>query len=309
MPLEECLTESSIEEDIEQLSDSSISIQEDREQVNGLVAALVSKYFLLYLDINHLSDDIRYQIGQRLMYHFYGINYAAQCVADMRTTAAIVKEIIFNERFDGKGNFVGVDAGVGTGVLSVAMIIAAQRKKMPIEVIYGFDNIESNIQTSRKLLSQLFPKTNIEIEECDISEPGLIEDVEMMAPITYLVSETFNSDTPYLTDHAENRFDSEVEFPDSKNLPDHDNDHRKSDPFEHVFMNLVKEIPDFEQRVISGRSAMFPDIFNGLYYPNGDNSLLRLDTGDKKHRPLHEVGSEFPDVENYGFRGRWGIKS
>jgi len=79
------------------------------------------------------------------------------------------------------------------------------------------------------------------------------------------------------------------------------------DPFVDVLRISMEELIDFRERVVSGKTAMFPDIVNGLYRPDRGRSTLALPTSSNPNPVILErTAAEFEDYEGLGLaEKRW----
>ena len=78
----------------------------------------------------------------------------------------------------------------------------------------------------------------------------------------------------------------------------------RSDPFVEVLKKTIDADPDFLENVKSGKTAMFPDMVNGLYSPDGNRSKITLRTGLGKPLELERLGQEFEAYEDLGSKHR-----
>ena len=86
---------------------------------------------------------------------------------------------------------------------------------------------------------------------------------------------------------------------------------RGVDPFAQVLHKILSM--QYSRGMIDGsgkhgqRAAMFPDILNGNYVPDGGGSTIRLKTGPKpnEHIPLEDIGAEFRHFERFSQYKGW----
>lgn len=316
----------------DQLSDPALDFEKHRDEVNELVLNFVIKYLTEYLgiternDVRKIEGEVRQIVcanditpehslaemmgmfaaktKELLSGNFQDDLYPVECVIDLRSTAAIVKEIIFNDRFSSEEPFLSLDLGSGTGILLAASLIAARRKKIQEISGLGFELQEQAIIKSSKLLTSLFEKEQVNIERKDICDPMTYIDIYGF-PIRSWISETISMGTPRIKKVGD---DWQVEFRNEREAFFSQME-QGLDPFVKVFGASVSIIKDFENKVKNGQIAMFPDLINGLYRPDTDQSTLQFRTGLKGNFALPRAGEEFENFENFtiGQRGtRWG---
>jgi len=127
----------SIVEIIEELSDTELTLESDNERINLLCINLAVKYLAKYLRVDDTNPDNLYLELQKQVNGMIdkwsaegtssnSDNLAVECLSDVQTTAAILKEIIFNEDFQlgDEERFFGLNLGSGTGILSVALSVS-----------------------------------------------------------------------------------------------------------------------------------------------------------------------------------------
>ena len=291
---------------IGELSNPGLDFSRHREQVNDLVINLVIKYLCKYLqlsddDFQRLQEDVRLAIANSpedivILMTSILIGYengetipllsekmALQCLVAIRETAAIFKEIAFNDQFSVQDNFIGVDYGSGTGILMVASLIAARRQRIRNVGIYGFDLQEDAVRNSNRVLgsidgdamrTRVVDVTNLEIHH-------IFDNL----PLAHWVSETFGCNTSRLFVDG-----NRICLDGGRKAVAHATINLSSDPFEVVACGTAMVRPSFVSDVKACRTAMFPDLINGLYRPDFENSVLGLRTAITRQllRPLQK---------------------
>jgi hypothetical protein len=330
--LEEYYVNRPIQDDIVALSSKSLSCEYDRKKVNELILNFIIKYLAEYLEILETNIlKVRQQINETIQMAYtasktpdsYIANvyaemcnghqgsdfYPLMCVADLRATAAIVKEIIFNDRFESEGRFVGLDFGSGTGILTAAMVIAAKRRQIDKILCVGVEMNSIAAMKSRRVLEKLFGEEQVAIAWGDITKPEMFDKMPQNTkilseagwtkkdPIQYWISETFSTGTPPLDTnlYRHNMSAAEIMFDEWK-MDEQEN----VDPFPHIYWNSRNNLKLLKKNVKRGKTAMFPDPINGHFKPNMKRSALRLMTGLEPHRRLmlKNIGSEFYEYED-----------
>ncbi len=310
--------------DFSELTDPELQFDSHREQVNELVLNLVIKYLAKYLNIQSKSIaevrakiksaiDESYEENKRLKpalgsnaENIHGFNqgvdaYPLQCHGDIRKTAAIFKEIAFSDKFregDVPNEFYGLDFGSGTGVLTLAMAIMARRLGSESVRCIGVEQRELTVKRARNAIKKIVGK-DVSFVRSDIFSNGKLEDLLARQPHAW-VSETIQSGTPELDldirgfglGGKEKRQQSKMRY---------------SDPFVLLLHATMSKMPDFRRLVESGEIFMFPNVFNELYTPNYNHSMLRLRTGPDERLLLPRAGKEFEEYEDLDVSGnRWG---
>ena len=315
--LEEFWTKSPLQEDIKALSNPNLHHDRNRERANGLVMNAVIKYLALYLEI--ASDDIgaiREQVVaalQRKTRMRYdedpkgGIQYDAcrkgpalgndgfgvQCAADIRRTAALFKEIAFGGNFVDNGRFMGLELGSGTGIMMLAMAVAAARRKIKDVYCVGIEKSGMAAKRSQETLDQAVGRDHASVLCRDIRDEGTLASL-FKKPIHYWVSETISINTPKL----DMRYRDFALSEDQKLLRRLE---MTTDPFVEALRISISELPLFKSYVKVNGTAMFPDILNGLYKPDGGRSTLVLRTStNPKPVILERTAEEFEVYEDFG---------
>ena len=313
-PLEEYFNDRSLRSDTESLSDPKLNFETHRTEVNDIIINLVIKYLASYLKVAHtdiltMRRKIHCMLTQKqssdsdpLILAQYGTdiagegsdNFPVRCLADIQQTAAIFKEIAFNESFDANGRFVGIDWGSGTGILTLAMAISARRQEIDERLSIGVDVRELAANNSRRVLKEALGNGEAKILCKDILKSRILQDLLKKHPLHFWVSETISRATPPI-DLERRDFGlttREIMYRDYHEASD--------DPFPEFLDKTMNVLPDFLDRVRVGETAMFPDIANQLYYPHRGWSLLTLNTGLKKPLRLTDIGREFEGYEDLG---------
>lgn len=324
----------SIKESVDALSDPSLDHRKNREDVNKIIINLVTRYVADYLgvpagDIAELKkravaavqkseqdmmqlmmDIIAKQMGAPEMAQFSQTDkLARESLIDIRATGAIMKEIIFGGEFEVQkrgafaNHFIGMDFGHGTGILMLAISIAARRKEIENILVLGLDISKQAVDNSQRTLSRVLPANQFVVKQGDITDPmcwKLVYDL----PLHYVVSETIGPSTPVIEKSGKDwvtkgkRRDVDLSMI----------SHMDMDPFPNVFMNAMRYRPQLEDDVRRGRAAMFPNLIQGNFRPNNAGSTLVLNTSpDRAPLKLSDVGREFRDFEEFaiGNYRRW----
>lgn len=296
---------------VNDLSDPTLDFQRDREDVNRLVLNLVMGYMAEYLNMEMARiSDVRNEIARRVQEceelvdserarYLMGKSipgdelFPLECAADIPATAALVKEIIFNDGFERGDSFCAVDLGSGTGILSLAAYIAGRRAEVEKILVVAGEMQSSAVVKSRKALNAVDPDA-FRVQRVDITAPSLMQAFDDV-PLSFLISETINSDVPECWVVANRLY-----FSDDYILDRYRKEHRFSDPFPDVMMNVSKNRPTFVRDVLDGRTALFPDVINGLYIPDDSRrATLQLKTGMSGMHLLSNVGQEFRKYSRY----------
>jgi hypothetical protein len=314
--LEEFWTKSPLKEDVKALSNPNLHHDHSREKVNGLVLNAVIKYLALYLEI--ASDDIgaiRDQVAaalQRKTKMLYdedpkeGVQYDAchkgpapgndgfgiQCAADIRRTAAIFKEIAFGGNFVDNGRFLGLELGSGTGVMMLAMSVAATRRKIKDFYCVGIEKSSMAAKRSQEALDQAVGRNHVSVLCKDVRDEGVLSSL-FKNPIHYWVSETISVNTPKI----------DMQYRDFGLSEDQKLIRRlemTTDPFVEALRISMDELPLFKSYVRSNGTAMFPDVINGLYKPDSGRSTLVLKTSPNPNPVILErTAEEFETYEDF----------
>lgn len=327
IPLSDIFTGSTLREDFESLADPKLDFETDRDAVNRLVVNFVIKYMGAYLEVPFKPNARAYVQEIKMIVDFTvlcavsqveeagdvdpasegGDNYALRCLYDIRQTAAIFKEIVFNDRFQAEDRFFGLDLGSGTGILTVAMALAAKRKGIRNIKVIGIERSKIAVGRARKSVAALGFEKEIEFLCADLLKPGLIESLIEGSgtstnhltpiPLSYWVSETISIAIPKF-DPFKPGFDLHLKSARGRKSE------LRSDPFVEVLKKTIDADSKFLGNVKSANIAMFPDMANGLYAPDGNRSRITLRTGPKKPLPLERLGQEFEGIEDLGGKHR-----
>ncbi len=315
--LDEFWTKSSLEEDVKALANPNLHHDYSREKVNGLVLNTVIKYLARYLEI--ASDDarlIRDRVGEvlrrktRMLFEMdpkEGVQFDAcrkslapgndgfgvQCAADIRRTAAVFKEVAFGGNFIDNGRFLGLELGSGTGILMLAMAVAATRRKIKDFYCVGIEKSGMAAKRSQEVLDQVLGKDHSAVLCRDVREKGMLSSL-FKKPIHFWVSETISLNTPKLDLRYRNFKLSEGQRL-VRRLEE------RTDPFVEALRVSLDELRLFKPYVEKGATAMFPDVVNRLYRPDGGRSTLVLRTSPHP-RPviLERTAEEFEAYEDLG---------
>lgn len=316
-----------VQSDIDELSDPRLDFDQDREKTNRLVLNLVIKFIATYLEVDprNLSElkskvtDASKTTPDELIKIITGMTMrmdhkcleaspvdalAIHSLLDLRTTAAIVKEIIFNQCFENDGkNFIGVDLGSGTGILTLATVIAGRRKRLRDILVLGIEIAPNLVRQSRRTLESILHGQNChKIENLDATNPGMWSVLDGL-PLHFWVSETIADSTPPLTLLPYGRIGLGRGIRTVVSLLANIG----HDSFAQILDSTMRGRPNFVEDVIYDRTAMFPDLINGNYRPNFEQSDLCLRTGLEPsiNLPLSSAGKEFEDYEDFNTDRRW----
>jgi hypothetical protein len=308
----EYYTSRPIQDDVAELSDPALELEQAIEAVNTLVMNVVMKYTALYFGAKSAKiSDISEAVSRMLRYGESGPiteTDSLRCIADTQSTAALVKEIIFNTRFKTDEAYLGMDLGSGSGILTLASVIAGRRRRVKAFTL-GVEIHRGACSNSRSALRKTLGNetewaiSNDDAVTCDEWKrfPG--------SPSQW-ISETFSRTTRPL--RVKN---GKVVYGDSRAMRDPrlreafewlDAKKATIDPFTHLLEKTLKANPDFESDVRKGKTAMFPDVINGLFVTSPKGARLKLETSNVAvHQSLPQIGSEFSDYEVLGLGGRW----
>lgn len=317
-----------IQRDIHALSDPWLDVNADRADVNELVLNIVIKYLAEYLglpqqDIEKIKAGVEVAMSPDklealsvIANSFLAMDgvdipadelLASGCLCDIRSTAALFKEIAFHQRYNDRQTFVSMDLGSGSGILMIASIVAARRRGIRESIHIGFDTQIEAVRNSRWALMNTVMGEGVEIiVECgDVLRPDLWK-IFNTSSLSHWISETISHTTPKMriTDNGD------IEYFDDLKARIDMRVNRLSDPFVGVVANTVLNRGSFFRDVRDGRTAMFPDLINGRLQLDRQRTRLALETAlDTEPKLLHEVGEEFDDYEDFGIKGRWGDPS
>lgn len=317
MSLAQHFSSESLWQTADHLSDRELSFERHREEANKLVLNLVVKYLASYLgvactDYEQMHAGIKARLVQvraqrgslkdvvlaGLMAGLgvegrgfeVGDSMSVECLSDVPASAAIVKELIFNQEFRRTFDFLSADIGSGTGILLLATVIAARRAGISRITGIGFEREMEAVSKGNRVLRTLLRRNEeATIQHVDVTSPGLFAVFDGF-PLNFWVSETFSCVTPRLEvrrDHVELVGDEMARAAARAQAI--------LDPFHIVAMATAQERPHFIRDVREGTTAMFPNIVNGQFVPDAiQGARIQLKTGvQKSHVPLYETGREF----------------
>lgn len=315
-----------IQKEVDALTDPKLEHESHRGQVNELIMNMVIKYLAVYLEVDPRDveslkrlavekskmggiDDLMGGLsaalgalnGERSTHT--SESFALNCLSDVRVTAAIVKEIIFNQRCRVVGGeHVSFDFGSGSGILTLASMISGARKEANMIAGLGFEVNDQAVANSVRTLGSVLGESSFRIINADVTDPRFWKDcVRPGASITNWVSETISRTTLGFNvddnDFVLNR-DDKTDFLLSLNAT--------KDPFPEIVQRTVGFRPGFFDQVRNGEVSMFPDIVNGHFTSDGENAQIRFTTGlSQELAPLHCAGAEFLGYEDLGADKRW----
>ena len=257
-----------------------------------------------------LSD---HPLGKKLSSNSHGCGLAESCALDIRGSAAIGLELAFPTRelkSTGKTIFA-VDLGMGTGILDPYLIVGALREGKNLD-LHGFEMSATLAIDAARTLMPIFDHNfgerdfRLAIEQGDISRSGpyqiLSEHLHQKnGTLGWVVLEAFARTTPR---HVVK--DGRVDLLQSyRGTPDYVEHDRHFDPFVHALNQLTIAFPDFIDNVKSGRTRLFPDLFNGDLELEGVDSRLKLAAMDGQAIQLNEITGTFSEFEDLGGSARW----
>lgn len=223
---------------------------------------------------------------------------------DLRSTAALVQEIVFGEHEGFEGDrFVGLDLGSGSGILSVALAIAGARKKVKT-VIKGIELQPYSLEEAERIVGDINENSkhdvSITFAEGDLTEDQVFKEEilpfveENGNKVDFVVSETFNHTTPQpvITDSRTLEWDRKVPM-----TPEQAHSMKDSDPFEWVISNLVKYIPNTIADIQSKKTRAFPDFVNRGVKLGNAYAKIKMYTEGAKMMVIHKVGELFSEFQ------------
>lgn len=311
----------SLKDRFDELSDPSAVPDCKNEKTNKLVMGFVVKFLCDYLqiletDVVNIQNNVRTKVRKLEVEKIPRISKAAlggktegasdafgvQCLADVRATAGLFKEVAFNERFEKYAQqFAGVDLGSGTGILGSAIAIAALRNQYRQPLVALVDSQKNALDNSERVLS---PIKSVDFRPIrnDLRAPQLYG---LFAPpiwIKYWVSETFGYTTPDIVKLSK----TELEWGDGSAISKEISG--ALDPYMDVLANLMRYSPSFYDRAKQGKAALFPDPINGHFLPDHGNGRILLKTGpDPMPVGFRDIRKEFESFEDFSVANiRWG---
>ncbi len=307
---------------VKELSNPGLSQEQHRDDVNRLVMNFVMKFIAEFLDAPGMAIDelrlhaesivgsekdkrgrgieavkrmIQHQLERKSGLEYQDDSFPIECILDVQATAAIVKEIIFNDRFEKRQDFVGLDLGSGSGILSLAAYITSQRARIQRVLIMGMDRQQKALNKSQEMFRKVAPRATFQTIPADIRRPDIMTLFEGL-PLSSWISETISTGTVQIRIQ-----DNDVCVPRSEAAQFAIMLDSLHDPYVEVLANTVRGRRHFIDDVKKGRTAMFPDLANGLYAPNPKDPRITLRTGTAKTAiPLQNIGQEFSEFEDFG---------
>lgn len=310
---------------VDELSDARLNVEHHREKVNALVMSLVIQYLGESLkaptrDPREIGQRSRWRkeemkakriqenSAQRILVRALSGDVDAgrtnddtpglDCLMDTATTAALFKEVAFEDRFEKRGQFVGVDLGSGTGILTLATAIAGRRSGASQPFTVALEREEASVRRSTEILSKVLMPGEVMMQAVDIRSQGLMGALFQGLPLSLWVSETIQDLTPAMQIRG-----GRLVYTDSS-----DDIHALAmqvlnavtEPYFDVLANTMEERRSFAGDVQRGVTAMFPDLVNGAFVPDGKKgATLKLRTGlsPESRTRLPRLGAEFASYE------------
>ena len=147
------------------------------------------------------------------------------------------------------------------------------------------------VANSERVLSSLMKKKEFIVQHVDARDEELHKHIASNNFVKYTsnwISETIGHTTPNLDAKGQPIIKDESDAF-AAIIGD-----LSADPFPLIVRSSIRHIPDFNEKVQSGKINMFPDFINGDYKPNKDNSTMRLHFGEgKTHQLLKNLGNEY----------------
>lgn len=294
------------------LSDSELSNTAHREQVNERVINFVVKYLGVYLGLEEpfSAEAVDQALKTRLQSQpmafknvmlgamsgdMFGDSdlFSIQCIADLRATAAIFKEIAFADDWENHNDsFYGLDFGTGSGILLAAMLVAANRRKIKNVATVGIDFQATALANVEQALSSFAPPDSFMFEVGDACDPSLHRAL-LTTPPNMWVSETIALTTPrhFIDEDGELCMKQDPISSMTMELE------TQNDPFPFVLHASLYADPAFYRRIFTRKMFMFPNPVNCTYAPDESNSTLALKSYDGAHRSLGASRAEFAGFE------------
>lgn len=303
--LKQYFTGETLDNVAKQLSSPELSHTRDKAQVDALVMELVIKYALRFVGEEERDPrDIQGRLVEPLVNAGQDEANAVVPLFDFRTTAAIVREIIFPDRSRREPNFLVTDLGSGSGILLLAGIIAGQRSQAQRVYGVGVEKVSTIADRSREVVSGAASQLPVPTEVCVAHENIFSSHVQRAlsrAMPDIVISETFGHQTPSMEikNGGVVLLLSPAQALAMAMSGELERQRDQFDPFPQVLDQLLETYPDLEAELRAGRGLMFPDVINGCYV-SGPEPTLQLRTGvdPTAHIPLDQVGDhEFGDFE------------
>lgn len=122
--------------------------------------------------------------------------FALRCLKDVRSSAALVKEIAFADPpLNADDTFHAADLGTGTGVLAVGEAIAGLRSGARTAVLHMVDTERFLLNAAATSVATLDPRIQCRPQVADITEPSLYRDLPLN-DIRFWVTETISQGLP-----------------------------------------------------------------------------------------------------------------
>ena len=291
--------------------------------LNAAILCFVLKYLAEYLEISpklqitDLKREIKKIIDERSRLEIPMIIEAnlkgdpegqsdicgIQCLSDIRSTAALVKEIAFTPEAQGlEGrSFTSADLGSGTGILSAAAALHGIRNDAKEIICTGIESQKNAVENSKQILHSL-DVGDLYIIQCDLRIVDMYAEIfSFPIFVNYWISETFTIDTPEMEVTTEG-----LALP-NMNLDkaNHQIINSCTDPIMHVLLGMLS-VPGFLESIRNGDAQLFPNIICGHYKPHHEREgTIRLLTSKDSQIPIHQVGQDFSQFEDIGTQRRW----
>ena len=301
-----------LQSNINALSNPDLDVDKDREKINLLVLNFVINYLLEYLKIfwNDIYD-IRNQINMLLRnkYSSYCGNdinmyptdiYPLQNITSTHSTAAIVKEIIFNNKYKNTWNFLSLDLWSWTWILSASSLIWAQRRQIKNIWSIAIEQSQEAVLNSRQLLNKFFPWM-CEVRNQDLTLERSYKWLNSL-DINSIISETISRLTPKLYLNWNGKIITENPKRSSSTKKQ-----SNADPFVQIMQLLFNNIDNLWNKIEEWEIAFFPNFITWLYEPDYEESRLSLKTYTKESFKLEDIWNEFSHFEKLIFYSdqRW----
>ena len=277
--------------------------------LNTIIQSLVLKYIQRYFQAEDVAaslaimeDLIDRNPWFTMLWNPTQEAFWIQCLSDISTTSAIVKEIIFNDKFQISDTFCSCDLWSWSGILSLAAYISWLRKWATRGGLFLIDKEEVGLEKSMKALESIVTISfDVICILWDITEPETLEKL-WESKINSWISETISLQTPRMKIDESRKIvqihKADREFYDLARI---------IDPFPEVVQALLNRHATFIDDVRAWKSVFFPDFVNWLYVPKGEKSTLTLKSSDTPDisRFLKQVGSDFNHLQPWNAQNRW----